>query len=164
MAVLERRSRLPAVAQLAVAFWLAATSACLCRSVIPDPDLEPGRPSSGDDDSATATPPYPSVLSFPSVSSSSAAPPAEADLPTTDTVVPGVPAAASIAAGHHPSSSDAATSIPYPSSMYLSSVLSSSATGLIRLRQPRRSSLITIDDIVFTDRVVQWRFHPMQVS
>ncbi|KAJ1275939.1 hypothetical protein BS78_05G175000 [Paspalum vaginatum] len=29
----RRRSRLPAVLQLAVAFWLAATSGCLCRAV-----------------------------------------------------------------------------------------------------------------------------------
>ncbi|KAJ1275943.1 hypothetical protein BS78_05G175400 [Paspalum vaginatum] len=29
----RRRSRLPAVLQLAVAFWLAATSSCLCRAV-----------------------------------------------------------------------------------------------------------------------------------
>jgi hypothetical protein len=80
MAVLERRSRLPAVAQLAVAFWLAATSACLCRSVIPDPDLEPGRPCVGRlfcrwPPLPLPSPPPPSVVTPPREFSRSSTPP-----------------------------------------------------------------------------------------
>ncbi|ONM34078.1 hypothetical protein ZEAMMB73_Zm00001d041922 [Zea mays] len=158
MAVLERRSRLPAVAQLAVAFWLAATSACLCRSVIPDPDLEPGRPCVGRlfcrwPPLPLPSPPPPPVVTPPPAPETTTPPPRHHHTPPfcpsplcrhrlpphlprpiyppptpLSPESPPLPPPPPVVTP--PRDSDAATSIPYPSSMYLS-VLSSSAAGLL---------------------------------